>query len=46
MPFRVDRNTVVKVNESRQASGNQSRQDIYDDDYVDDSLLKVAGVVK
>lgn len=46
LPFRVGRNTVVKVNESRQAKVSTSRQDIYDDDYVDDTLLKVAGVIK
>lgn len=47
LPFRVDRNVVVKVNESRQvANPRPGKASIYDDDYVDDNLLRIAGAIK
>lgn len=47
LPFKVDKNVVVKVNESKQlVSSKGNKIDIYDDDYVDDNLLRVAGAIK
>lgn len=47
LPFTVGKNGVVKVNESKQlVNPKPSKADIYDDDYVDENLLKVAGVIK
>ena len=47
LPFKVDKNVVVKVNESKQlVNPKSSKTDIYDDDYVDDNLLRIAGAIK
>ena len=42
LPFKVDKNVVVKVNESKQVVSGPQKVDIYDDDYVDERLLKLA----
>ena len=46
LPFKVGRNSVVQVNESKQLANPFKKQDIYDDDYVDEGLMRVAGIIK
>jgi len=47
LPFKVDKNVVVKVNESKQVVNPKSnKNEIYDDDYVDENLLRIAGAIK
>lgn len=46
LPFKVGKKTVVKVNESKQPTQQPQRRNIYDDDYVDEGLMRVAGIVK
>ena len=47
LPFKVDKNVVVKVNESKQLVNPKSnKNDIYEDDYVDEDLLRMAGAIK
>lgn len=44
LPFKVGKNTVVKVKESKQVINPKAN--IYDDDYVDEDLLHVAKIIK
>ncbi len=47
LPFRVGKSGVVKVNESKQViNPKKEHVNIYDDDYVDEGLMKVAGIMK
>lgn len=45
LPFKLDKNTVVSIKESKPAGQTQSKSSIYDDE-IDEHSLYVAGLVK